>query len=90
MVRMIIMADSLRITPDYFSTMGIRVLEGRVFNDFDTDKSKAVGIVDETLARRYFPSSGSAIGKKSWHRTERQSQDCGDRGCCVAREALWS
>ena len=58
-----IMADSLRITPDYFSTMGIRVLEGRVFNDFDTDKSKAVGIVDETLARRYFPG-GSAIGKK--------------------------
>jgi putative ABC transport system permease protein len=58
-----VMADSLRITPDYFSTMGIRVLEGRVFNDFDTDKSNAVGIVDETFAKRYF-SGGSAIGKR--------------------------
>src|SRR6185369_1771379 len=50
-------------TPDYFQTMGISILRGRGFNDQDDAKSKPVIIVNETLARRYWPN-GDAVGKR--------------------------
>ena len=63
------------VTPDYFRTMGIPILEGRDFTDADS-KSHMVTIVDQTLARRYWPDQ-SAIGhrvrygppedKEPWH-----------------------
>ncbi len=50
-------------TPDYFQTMGISILKGRTFNDQDRAESKPVIIVNETLARRYWPN-GDALGKR--------------------------
>ncbi len=50
-------------TPDYFQTMGIAVLKGRAFNDQDRAGAKPVIIVNETLARRYWPN-GEALGKR--------------------------
>ncbi|HKR10624.1 MAG TPA: ABC transporter permease [Pyrinomonadaceae bacterium] len=51
------------VTPGYFRTMGISVLAGRDFNDSDTKDSLKVTIVDERLARQYWPNE-SAIGKR--------------------------
>ena len=55
------------ITPDYFRTLGIPLLRGRVFTDHDTPASTPVIIVNGTLARRMFPG-GDAIGHRirSW------------------------
>lgn len=39
---------------DYMRTMGIMVVDGREFTDRDTADSPDVGIVNETLVRRYF------------------------------------
>ncbi|MGZ8843276.1 MAG: ABC transporter permease, partial [Pyrinomonadaceae bacterium] len=50
-------------TPDYFQTMGISILKGRPFNDQDKAGAKPVIIVNETLARRYWPN-GDALGKR--------------------------
>jgi putative ABC transport system permease protein len=50
-------------TPDYFQTMGISILKGRPFTDQDRAGSKPVIIVNETLARRYWPN-GDAVGKR--------------------------
>lgn len=43
------------ISPHYFETMGQRLLRGRDFNEHDGLKSARVAIVNEKLARHYFP-----------------------------------
>jgi predicted permease len=47
----------------YFDTMGIALLAGRTFKDSDDSDTAPVAIVNDTLARRYWPD-GSALGKR--------------------------
>src|SRR5262245_14542163 len=49
-------------TSDYFKTMGIPVVGGRSFTEADTADSRRVVIVNETLAKRFWPN-GDAVGK---------------------------
>ena len=49
-------------TPDYFKTMGIPVVRGRSFTEADTADSRRVVIVNQTMAKRFWPN-GDAIGK---------------------------
>jgi putative ABC transport system permease protein len=51
------------VTPGYFRTMGIPLLAGRDFTDADMPDSLKITIVDERLAREYWPNE-SAIGKR--------------------------
>jgi putative ABC transport system permease protein len=44
----------MSMTPGYFSTMGIRLLAGRMFDAGDTREKPQVTIVNESLAKRYF------------------------------------
>jgi predicted permease len=48
---------------DYFATLGMRLLDGRDFTAADTDDRPDVVIVNETLARTYWPGK-SAVGKR--------------------------
>ncbi|HEX4786136.1 MAG TPA: ADOP family duplicated permease, partial [Candidatus Sulfotelmatobacter sp.] len=41
------------ISPDYFKTFGIRVVQGRTFNEQDTPTSVRVAMVNEEFVRRY-------------------------------------
>ena len=50
-------------TPDYFETMGITLVKGRQFTDYDKAGALPVVIVNETLARKHWPN-GEAIGKR--------------------------
>jgi predicted permease len=43
------------ISPGYFGVMGVPLELGRAFEDADREKSPAVAIVNEALARKYFP-----------------------------------
>ncbi len=47
--------DTASISPGYFEAMGIRILAGRDFNEKDTKDSVGVVIVNETMARRFWP-----------------------------------
>jgi putative ABC transport system permease protein len=44
-----------QVTPGYFRTMGIDMVEGREFDIQDDRESRGVVVVNEALARRYFP-----------------------------------
>ena len=50
-------------TPDYFPTMGIRVVKGRNFTDQDKKGAPLVVIVNEAFARKHWPND-DAIGKR--------------------------
>lgn len=43
------------VTPGYFRTLRTPLLRGRDFDSSDTEESPRVAIINETLARRFFP-----------------------------------
>jgi putative ABC transport system permease protein len=51
------------VSPDYFATMGMKILEGRAFTDADTSTSQRVAIVNETLAKNLWPKQ-DVIGRR--------------------------
>jgi putative ABC transport system permease protein len=55
--------DVTRVTPDYFRTMGLRVIEGRTVEAADRADTPPVCVIDETFAKTYWPGE-SAIGKR--------------------------
>jgi putative ABC transport system permease protein len=48
-------ADIRIATPDYFQTMGIPLVRGRIFNEHDTKDSARVTIINEQCAKNVFP-----------------------------------
>ena len=50
------------VSPEYFSTLGTRVLRGRAFTDADRVGSELVMMVSETTARTLWPA-GDALGQ---------------------------
>lgn len=57
----IVLYDS--VSRDYFTTMRVPVLRGRVFTDLDTDKSPLVAVINEAMAQKYWPKQ-DPIGKR--------------------------
>jgi len=51
------------ISPEYIKTMGIPLLQGRLFTEADGEKSPPVVLVNETMARRFWPNE-NPIGKR--------------------------
>jgi putative ABC transport system permease protein len=56
-------SDRLRVSQNYFETMGIQLLRGRSFSAADTPDSAPVVVINETLARRIWPNE-DPIGKR--------------------------
>lgn len=55
--------DYSAVNTGYFRTMGIPILLGRDFNEFDITGAERVMIINETMARRYWPD-GNMIGSQ--------------------------
>ena len=55
-------ANYYAVSPGYFSTLGVRLFEGRTFTEQDGPNSTRVAIINQTLANRLFPDE-SAIGR---------------------------
>jgi predicted permease len=54
--------DETAVTPEYFATIGVPILQGRNFTEADRPDTPRVAIINETMARRYWPNE-SAVGK---------------------------
>lgn len=55
--------DQLSVSPGFFEAMGMTLVEGRFFGEQDRRGSPPVVIVDEVLAKRYWPGE-SALGQQ--------------------------
>jgi putative ABC transport system permease protein len=53
------------ISPGYFATLGIPVLEGRDFNDNDRDGAERVVMISESVAQKLFPGQ-VALNRHLW------------------------
>jgi predicted permease len=51
------------VTPEYFRTLGLTIKHGRAFGSEDSARSRRVSVINETMARRYFPGQ-NPIGKR--------------------------
>ncbi|PYV74835.1 MAG: hypothetical protein DMG96_19190 [Acidobacteria bacterium] len=51
------------IDPDYFATMKTPLLRGRAFTDFDNETSPHVAIINQTMAKQFWPNE-DVIGKR--------------------------
>jgi predicted permease len=69
--------------PGYFETMRIPLVEGRYFDQRDTEEAGNVIIIDEWLARRYFPDE-SPLGRRMLWGTVPGAEDATDE------ENLWT
>jgi putative ABC transport system permease protein len=56
-------ANHRQVTADYLKTMGIALLRGRSFSDADNEQSIKVAIINETMAREYWPGE-DPLGKR--------------------------
>jgi predicted permease len=66
------------VGPRYFKALGVAVIEGREFDDRDTAAGPRAVIVNETLARHFWPAGG-AVGS-----AVTIGDDGGLRGCGLA------
>ena len=64
----LISGDNMSVTPGYFEAMRVPLREGRVFDGRDTPDSPRVIVIDERLARKFFPGT-SPVGRRMWRPT---------------------
>jgi putative ABC transport system permease protein len=56
-------ANHRQVSAAYLQTMGISLRKGRYFNESDSEKSIPVAIINETMARQYWPGE-DVVGKR--------------------------
>jgi predicted permease len=55
--------DRWHASDGYFQTMGIQLVKGRYFDAHDTEDAPGVAIIDEAMARKYWPGE-DPVGKR--------------------------
>jgi putative ABC transport system permease protein len=61
----LVSAQHVSVSDGYFEALGARLVAGRWFNHGDIDSGHRVIIIDEKLARKFFPG-GDAVGRRMW------------------------
>jgi len=56
-------AEYLAVSPRYFQTMAMRLVQGRAFANSDTKQSLPVVMINQTMANRFWPND-NPIGKR--------------------------
>src|SRR5258708_23226864 len=58
-----VVVDVARVSAEYFTTLGVPIVQGRNFGAIDTPQSPGVAIVNEAMARKYWPNQ-NPLGKR--------------------------
>jgi predicted permease len=82
----IALAEYRAVSPSYFDTLRIPLRQGRLFQDEDRDGSAPVVIVNETMARRFFPTG--ALGRQLRVLLEEQSSESAPEPPAELREIV--
>jgi predicted permease len=61
----VVSPNQIVVTPGYFEAMRVPLIEGRFFDARDTADSLNVILVDQRLARKFWPGS-SPVGRRMW------------------------
>jgi putative ABC transport system permease protein len=61
----VISPSSIDVTPGYFESMGVKLVRGRFFDDRDNATGPRTIIVDEKLAKRFWPNQ-DPIGRRMY------------------------
>ena len=69
----VIAPNEVRVSPGYFETMRARLVAGRFFDERDTADAPRAIIIDDRLARRFWPNQ-DPIGRRMY----KPSDDAGD------------
>ncbi len=56
-------ANNRQVTVGYLETMGVKLRQGRFFDEHDDAQAQPVAVINETMARQYWPGE-SAVGKR--------------------------
>jgi len=62
-------AEILTVSPEYFRTMGIRLLAGRTFTPRDIPESPTALVINQTMAQRFWPGENALrkrVVMKDW------------------------
>jgi predicted permease len=87
-------ASYLRVSSDYFETIGTRLVRGRFIDDRDTPGASHVAVINETFAKKFFPDS-DPLGKHFGAGDVSHSGDyeivgiVGDAKYLDARDSAW-
>lgn len=57
------LVDGSVVTPEYFHLLGMTLLRGRPFTDFDDETAPGVAVINEAMARTFWPK-GDPLGKR--------------------------
>jgi putative ABC transport system permease protein len=75
----------VRVSPGYFETMRARLVAGRFFDDRDTDRAPKVIMIDDRLARRFWPNQ-NPIGRRMY----KPSDDASDLTTVTAKTEFFT
>jgi predicted permease len=68
----LISPGQMSVTDGYFEAMGATLVSGRLFNAGDTEGRPKVLIIDEMLAKRFWPN-GDAVGRRMYQPTSAEN-----------------
>jgi ABC-type antimicrobial peptide transport system permease subunit len=75
------------VAPDFFKALRIPILQGREFNDADSSTAPCVAIVNQSMARKYWPK-GDALGDRI-QVSKRSCEVVGVNRNIIYRSAAW-
>ena len=81
----LIAPSEARVSPGYFETMRARLVAGRFFDDRDTADATKVIMIDDRLARRFWPNQ-NPIGRRMY----KPSDEAGDLTAITAKTEFFT